>query len=223
MPVRSTLVADPGVSVGATLREAYRTLAQYYVDPLDPRSVFQAAVDSVERALQSRGVHAPDVQIPPLPGSSEADWEVFSSSYRSLAELAPAVPTRQQELGHAAVRGMAASVQEGHTVFLTPREYEDLQAWQRGDLSYAGIGVRLSGNPPMIFEVFPDSPAQRAGLQYGDIITTAAGKSASELRLDELVAVLRGDAGTPVPMTVLHPDGSREDVTGQDPIGLRQG
>jgi carboxyl-terminal processing protease len=108
---------------------------------------------------------------------------------------------------------MAASLHEGHTVFLTPREYEDLKGWQRGDVSYAGIGARLAGSPPMIFEVFADSPAERAGLEYGDTITAANGRSASALRLDEIVGLLRGDAGTSVRMTVQHPDGEQNDLT----------
>jgi hypothetical protein len=56
--------------------------------------------------------------------------------------------------GHALVRGMVKFVDEGHTYFLDPQQYDDYQSWSRGDNKYVGIGISVSGrgSDPRIVE-----------------------------------------------------------------------
>ena len=111
-----------------------------------------------------------------------------------------------QTLTWGAIRGMVQALGDtGHTVFLTP---DQAQAEQNAlDQNVVGIGVLLGekDGQPIIVSVVPDSPAQAAGLKAGDVITAVDGKSTVGLPPDQLVDMVRGDAGTQVAVTVQRP------------------
>ncbi len=210
VPTQTILLAHGPLDV---VRDAYRTLLDNYVDPLSPHTVLQAALDAAAQELRAGGLVAPVVQVPPSSGNVEADWAAFARGYEVLENAAAGARVDRQQVAHAAIRGLAASVNDGHTLFLSPSEYGDHLAWQRGDLNYAGIGVRLAGSPPTVFEVFLGSPSERAGLRYGDQIIGTEGRSTASRRLEETIATLRGPVGTSVRVRVRHASGAVEEVT----------
>lgn len=80
--------------------------------------------------------------------------------------------------------------------------------------SYVGIGVTVSYDEEqglLVEEVTKDSPAARAGILPGDVITAVEGVSTAELGLPESRNRIRGEAGTKVTITVLH-DGESADL-----------
>jgi carboxyl-terminal processing protease len=111
-----------------------------------------------------------------------------------------------QALTYGAIRGMVQALGDtGHTVFLTP---DQAQAEQNAlDQNVVGIGVLLGekDGQPVIVSVVPDSPAQSAGLKAGDVITAVNGTSTVGMAPDQLVDLVRGDAGTQVTVTVQRP------------------
>ena len=91
----------------------------------------------------------------------------------------------------------------GHTSFLTPEE----RAARSNDLSgqYVGIGVRIDtaeDGLPLVIGVFPDSPAEKAGLAVGDEIVAVDGKPTTGHTIDDVVTWVRGEAGSSVVVTV---------------------
>ena len=120
---------------------------------------------------------------------------------------------------------MVAYVNEGHTSFLTPRDYEEYLAWSRGELKYGGIGAHIQGPGLLIGEVFSNTPAARAGLRVGDEILGIDGATTVELALAQAVRLLRGAEGTtvkllirrrgtpaPMPLTIRREQISPDDV-----------
>ena len=93
----------------------------------------------------------------------------------------------------------------GHTRFMTPEE----AAMQSSDISgeFQGIGAELGQKDgyPIIVAPLDGSPAERAGIQAGDILVEVNGEPVAGMSLDRVVRMVRGPEGTEVTLTVVHP------------------
>jgi carboxyl-terminal processing protease len=96
---------------------------------------------------------------------------------------------------------MADSLHDSHTAFLTPTE-----ALRRSETSFAGIGVLMSrpqdNQPPLIAEIFPNSPAASSGLKRGDRIVAVDDVDVTTRTVADIAQAIRGQAGTSVKVTV---------------------
>jgi carboxyl-terminal processing protease len=71
----------------------------------------------------------------------------------------------------------------------------------------AGIGAVLTtrNGAAVINEVIPHSPAEGAGLKPMDTIVWVNYRDVAGMKLDEVVGLIRGETGSSVTITVLHP------------------
>ena len=96
------------------------------------------------------------------------------------------------------------SLGDKYAEYYTAEEYAELMSDSEG--TYYGIGsyVQLDEETgyPMLSGVFEDSPAERAGLRDGDIITEVFGESLFGCTLNEAVALIKGPENTEVELTV---------------------
>ena len=126
--------------------------------------------------------------------------------------MSGAIELDDRELIWGAIDGMTQAVGDtGHTDFMTPEERANRNELLAG--SYVGIGVRIDVTDdglPRIEAVFPDSPAEAAGLEDGDVIVEVDGQSTVDRTVDEVATWVRGEDGTTVKVTV------RADGTGPE-------
>src|SRR3954470_11056839 len=195
------------------LQQAYRLLLDRYVDPLPPSQLATAALQGMSAALADQGVAAGDLGPPAPSNDRQGQWQRVAQRFRGLAaQYGAEVPPR--ELAYAAIGAMADSVDDTHTQFMSPRDYQEYRAWTRGDVHYGGIGARLRGPEPTIVEVYAGSPAATAGLQPGDVIVAVDDQPVAGLKLDDIVNRVRGPDGTSVRVRVRRAAGGAEqDVT----------
>jgi len=105
------------------------------------------------------------------------------------------------------INGML-SVLDPHSTYLDPVEYASFRTEQRSE--YFGIGATLEdlreGNDVNTFirATFPESPAARAGLRYGDRILAVDGNSMKGKTYPEVRKYLLGPRGARVKVTVEH-------------------
>lgn len=105
-----------------------------------------------------------------------------------------------------AIRGMTASVGDPYTFYYTPEEMTKANEDTEG--IYHGIGVVIQRSEEgciLVLRVYADTPAERAGMKVGDVITAVNGKAIDGRSLtsfDEAVASIRGEAGTSVRLTL---------------------
>ncbi len=93
-----------------------------------------------------------------------------------------------------------------HSNFFDPKSYGKLMEEQRG--RYFGVGMliqpQLIGDKQrtVVLKPIAATPAYRAGIHPGDIITAVDGKPTDGLNSDDVVALLKGDKGTHVKVSV---------------------
>ena len=74
--------------------------------------------------------------------------------------------------------------------------------------AYVGIGVTVQATDDnsglMVIAVQPGGPAEEAGVQVGDVIIQVDGESAQDRTITEISAMIKGEEGTVVSITVLR-------------------
>ncbi len=102
-------------------------------------------------------------------------------------------------------KGMFSSTGDPYTVYMTKEEFEDVKINTTG--KFQGIGVTLALNKDgniVIVSPIKDTPAERAGLKAGDIITEVNGVKYDGDTLEAAVANMRGEVGTEVEITYIR-------------------
>jgi carboxyl-terminal processing protease len=117
----------------------------------------------------------------------------------------------RKDLSDRAIAGIVSSLDDRFSNYFSPREYSKFKLQQSGQ--FAGIGVQVAKDPTglKIVKVYDNSPARRAKLQDGDVITAVAGRPLKGRSQDASVGLIQGPIGTPVKLTVRR-DGASRDV-----------
>ncbi|HQW34612.1 MAG TPA: S41 family peptidase [Thermoflexales bacterium] len=107
-----------------------------------------------------------------------------------------------------AIRGMVNSLGDPFTAYVEPKYAKMLEDDTSG--SFEGIGATLkqlpNGGGVQIIKVFDGSPAQKAGVQAGDIIQAVDGVNVTNLNTTEVAALVRGKKGSAVTLKLLRAD-----------------
>lgn len=187
------------------IHAALAHLQREYIRQVDTGQTLQAAWDGALAAARRGGVQVGAVTAPVLAGSDAQALRSFDRAYRSLARTLPA-SVDPRAVGYGALVGVASSVHESHTYFIDPDRWT-----HRGDATtrYAGIGVTIAPRNGgfYVLEVYPDTPAERAGLRSGDRFAVVDGLSTDGMTTDQLVSQLRGQPGTAVSVAVTRGSG----------------
>lgn len=115
------------------------------------------------------------------------------------------LPT-DKEIEYGMIKGYVDAYSDPYTVFFPPQEAKSFAENVQG--SFGGVGMHVGMKDSNIIVIAPlkDSPAMKAGIKAGDIITAVDGKSVVGYSSDEAVSMIRGEVGKNVTITVIHPD-----------------
>lgn len=107
------------------------------------------------------------------------------------------------KLTQASIKGLVSSLGDPYTVYFTPQEYKQQQdLYASRHTGVIGVYVVFTGQRPIVSGVLPNSPAQHAGLQRGDVIVAIDGRDTNGVSSDVASALIRGKAGTTVTLRV---------------------
>ena len=106
-----------------------------------------------------------------------------------------------QKLIESAINGMLTGL-DPHSSYMDPKSFRDMQVQTRGE--FGGLGIEVTQEDGMVKVVTPidDTPASRAGIMAGDVISAIDDESTQGLSLNQAVDKMRGAIGTSVKLTV---------------------
>jgi carboxyl-terminal processing protease len=133
----------------------------------------------------------------------EAIQDIHDTYYRSIPE---------SQLADDSIKGIVSSLNDRFSNYFTPKEYKQFQ--EVSNSQFSGIGLDVTQDPRglRIAQVYDDSPASRAGLKQGDLIT-AVGRTSLKGKPSEFsTSLIKGKPGTQVTITVVR-DGKPRRVT----------
>jgi carboxyl-terminal processing protease len=115
-----------------------------------------------------------------------------------------------EELIHEAIRGMVDSLEDPYTQYFSPKEWE--QYLNQLDQEYVGVGIVLNqqNGQFVIVRVVSNAPAEKAGLEAGDIIVAVNGTSVKDKTLQELSQMIVGKEGTSVKIKIKRGETTKE-------------
>lgn len=159
-------------------------------------------------AGSSRSVSVPAGTQPEFRLMSEA-WSVIEREYVNQEEL------DSRQMAYSAISGIVQALRDaGHTRFLSPEMAEQHASQIQGQFEGIGAYVEMRDGQVVIVAPIDDSPAERAGLEAGDVIVAVNGEDVSQRPLDEVVSRVLGPAGTEVTLAIRDPDtGETQQVT----------
>lgn len=117
------------------------------------------------------------------------------------------------DLLEAAIKGMTKSLNDPYTVFMNSNEYQSFMEQSEGH--FVGIGAQLGVEENQVTVISPieGSPAEKAGLKSGDVILKIDGKDILEANVEKTVAMIRGEEGKPVVLTIARENTQELDIT----------
>lgn len=118
--------------------------------------------------------------------------------------------TTDEKLIQTAINGMLIAL-DPHSAYLTDKDFQEMQVQTRGEFGGLGIEVTMENGIVKVVTPIDDTPAYRAGVEPGDLITHLDDESIIGLSLNEAVERMRGRIGTPIKLT-LRREGESEPV-----------
>lgn len=102
-----------------------------------------------------------------------------------------------------AIRGMLSGL-DPHSAYLTADEYKDLRVGTSGEFGGLGIEVGMEDGFVKVISPIDDTPAERAGLQAGDLIIRMDDKPVKGMSLNDAVNVMRGKPGSEISLMIVR-------------------
>ncbi|NLB17175.1 MAG: S41 family peptidase [Syntrophomonadaceae bacterium] len=110
-----------------------------------------------------------------------------------------------------AITGLVDSLGDSYSNYMPREEFEELGYRLQGSLNGVGIVVAADDNQRiMVVAPIKDSPAAKAGIKSGDVITAINGDTAENMTVEAAVALIRGEAGTQVEFGIFR------EITGEE-------
>jgi len=156
-------------------------------------------------ALGSLGVFASGIVRASVTATGADGLALFRQVYEKATQNYFEAPDEAKVM-EGAINSMLASL-DPHSNYLDPKALNDFQVTMKGE-EFGGLGLEVMQDAGLVRVVSPidETPAARAGLLSGDLITKIDDTPVLGLTLKEAVDRMRGTAKTPVRLTITRGD-----------------
>jgi carboxyl-terminal processing protease len=141
-------------------------------------------------------------------------WDslIFQQTYNKLKEVfVNEKEIDDKKLFYGALSGMVSALNDPYTQFFDPQKGKIFLEDATGEFGGIGIEIGFRQGFLTVISALEGTPAQKAGLKAGDVIFKVNGTIVSQLPLDEVVSLIRGEPGTEVTLVILR-EGEKEPI-----------
>jgi carboxyl-terminal processing protease len=121
-------------------------------------------------------------------------------------------PVEDKKLLTEAISGMVASL-DPHSAYLDKKAFKELREGTQGKFVGLGIEVGMEDGYVKVISPIEDSPAYKAGIKSGDLITRLDNTPVKGMTLDEAVKKMRGEPGTKITLTIARKEEDKPVIT----------
>ncbi|MEO8599413.1 MAG: S41 family peptidase [bacterium] len=114
-------------------------------------------------------------------------------------------PVEDKKLLTEAISGMVASL-DPHSSYLDKKAFKELREGTQGKFVGLGIEVGMEDGYVKVISPIEDSPAYRAGIKAGDLITRLDSTPVKGMTLEQAVKKMRGEPNTKITLTIARKD-----------------
>jgi carboxyl-terminal processing protease len=163
------------------------------------------------------------------PGTPASDADLFAPFWDTWDSITKSYvgEVDRQELVQGAIDGMIGALDDPYSSYMSPEELQRARESIGGEFS--GVGAEVTTRPTdagtttcstigptcrmVVVAPIDGSPAERAGIRSGDVVTAVDGRSVDGETLDEAIGRIRGPKGTTVVLTLVRDAGTPFDVS----------
>ena len=116
-----------------------------------------------------------------------------------------------KDLIESAIEGMLTSL-DPHSTYLNTEELDELRVQTKGEFGGLGIEVTLENGVVKVISPIDDTPASKAGIMAGDMITHLDGEPVLGMTLSEAVSLMRGKVGSKIKLKVVRNENENLDI-----------
>ena len=113
------------------------------------------------------------------------------------------------KLNEESLKAVVNALEDRFSSYLTPEEAKLFERGLEGKFEGVGLNVEEDKRGLAVLKVFDDSPAERAGIRAGELITAVDGRSIAGLNADVATSRIKGPPGSKVRLEVLTPRSGR--------------
>ncbi|MGB5178593.1 MAG: S41 family peptidase [Gammaproteobacteria bacterium] len=113
------------------------------------------------------------------------------------------VDVDDKELIENAIRGMLSGL-DPHSAYLDAEQFTELQVGTTGQFGGLGIEVGMENGFVKVIAPIDDTPAQRAGVEAGDLVIRLDDTPVKGMTLNEAVKIMRGKPGSDIELTIVR-------------------
>lgn len=186
-----------------------------YVDParIAPKEMLVSALNEIEREVAEvmveevgQGklrIRVMDAEKELFIDDVESLWEINLKLREVFRFFEKNLPAQKdvRAIEYAAVNG-ALSTLDPHSVLLKPEAFQEMKTSTKGEFGGLGIVISVRDAKLTIISPLDDTPASRAGLKAGDVISRIGDISTVSMTIEEAVRLLRGREGSKVTIWV---------------------
>jgi len=136
------------------------------------------------------------------PPKSNVDYRALDEVFTTIQQHYVKPNPDAVKLTEGAAAGMVGALGDQFSRYLTAQEYQSNLSFLNGQFAGIGASVEQKGDQILIAGVLPTTPAEKAGLKAGDVITAVDGQSTKGWTADDAVKHIRGKANTQVQVQV---------------------
>jgi carboxyl-terminal processing protease len=136
------------------------------------------------------------------PPKSNVDYRTLDDVFTTIQQHYVKPNANGVKLTEGAAAGMVNALGDQFSRYMTPDEYRANQSFLSGQFAGIGATVQQKTDQIVLVSILPGTPAEKAGLKAGDVVTAVDGQSTKGWTADDAVNHIRGKAGTTVKLQV---------------------